>query len=833
MAQPVWNTATGSLGTFPPNATIVPIRLSASPVSPATSVTYRLISGSLPAGLTLKENGIILGTPSVVPYNTSTTFVIRATDNLNNIRDRYFSITITGAQAPKFTTPEGNLLNIPDSVWIELPIEFSNPVTDNPVTVRVAQGKLPPGLEINEYGLIRGYPSPPITNVNLATVNTTVTTISDNKLTCFSINGFRPGRPIIFSGSVFGGINENITYFIKEVFSDSSSFTITTVPNGDTYPLTNGTGFMPVSLPTITQGQATSLTYSFTLELFSPLGVDRASYNIIVANQNAPSSLGGLNKPPNTRVPTIYNTRPSTYNIASDDINYSYYILPSNSDGFTYPTDVPAYIGKITSENVFTFKVLGHDFDDNTLRYTFIDLPLGLTGDTVTGWVSGNPIISNDTITEFSFSVYAYKEINPSITTPTITFTFIVTNDIEGNITWITPNDLGTIDNGTVSLLNIKAVSDVSLSYRLVSGSLPPNLVLMSNGEVSGTVAYQPDDILLREGQKISYTFTIEAYSPTFNVVSSTRTFTWTVNIVNMQPTDVLYMKCTPSIEDRELIRMLLTDDNLIPSDYLYRETDPNFGKAKDVVYAHMYGVKSSEFDEYIAAIIENHYWKQITLGEIKTAIARNDDGEIIYEVVYSEIIDNLVNQNGVSISKEVFFPRFIPLNLGPWYTSNTEYFTSYELPDFYTSLTPGFVRGLYPNSLDNMRLQVADVLGQVYNNDTLPKWMTSQQLDGSTTGFVQAWVICYTKPGYAETIKNNIQNNWVDIFGNPYKLNKVNFKIDRFTVDKINTYNYDTIVDPGAWTSYPSARPVPNPADSKNFYTIFPQKTILPNSKN
>ena len=57
------------------------------------------------------------------------------------------------------------------------------------------------------------------------------------------------------------------------------------------------------------------------------------------------------------------------------------------------------------------------------------------------------------------------------------------------------------------------------------------------------------------------------------------------------------------------------------------------------------------------------------------------------------------------------------------------------------------------------------------YERRLLPLWMTSQQANGGTLGYTQAWVICYTKPGFSVTIKNNIQNNW------QYTLNQINFK--------------------------------------------------------
>jgi hypothetical protein len=306
----------------------------------------------------------------------------------------------------------------------------------------------------------------------------------------------------------------------------------------------------------------------------------------------------------------------------------------------------------------------------------------------------------------------------------------------------------------------------------------------------------------------------------------------------------------------------------------LYRPDDVYFGKAKSytnqdnesngivgVVYEHAFGIYASNINQYIAAVTKNHYWRNITLGQIETAIARDENGNIIYEVVYSRVVDNLVNPNGISVAEEIVWPRPIDLNLGPWYTSATSIYTSYEkVPpvldqEYYTSLSPGYARLLYPNSLYNMRTRVAQNLGQEYDSRLLPLWMTSQQINGSTLGYTQAWVICYTQPrilvngqpltyaefkatgltrsdykSYAETIKDNIETDWINpVTGDVNKLNIINFRIDRFSVNKLNTYNYDTNTSPPTWTGLPSATPVPNPLDSKNFNVLFPRKTILP----
>lgn len=868
MAQPTWITAAGSIGVYPAGIQI-DYQFTANPILPATSVTYKLLSGIIPDGLTLDNFGLLSGIPTIVLTDQEYQFVIRATDNLGSIADRTFTIQVLGVVAPEFTTPSGSLFTINDSIWKEYQVQYSNPVPNNEVTIRLLQGTLPPGLEINSLGLIRGYAEAPVvtTNLGLITTTATATIMTTNLITCLSTEGFEIGRPVIFGGGVIGGLTAGSTYYVKDIIN-LTQFSVSTTINGPVYTLSDDDGIMSVTLPNVSVGEPTIRTFSFTLKLESDLGSDLQTYFITVKNQNTPVTQGGEGKPQNTRVPVIFNTRPPTYKI-EDSVNYRYYILPEGGmvTGATYFPDEYAYIGKFYSDNYFAFKVLGHDFDNNTLAYSFAGLPLGLVGDTNTGWITGTPIIADNSISQFNFSVGVYKSEFPLIQSDFYNFEFKLSNGIDGVIVWESPSDLGTLSNNQLSLKRVKASSDVELLYRQTGGNLPPNLSLLSNGEITGRVAFQPENFITSLNDVNVFTFTVEAYSDEYPLIKDTKTFTINILQENFQPLDTLYIKCTPSIEDRLIIDSLLTDDTLIPNDYLYRPEDPNFGKSSYVSYVHAYGIFASNLDQYIAAITKNHYWKYLTLGSIETAVAKDENNEVIYEVVYSRIIDNLVRyspeQDGfakdyLSISKEITWPFPIDLALGPWYTSSTTIFTSYidnqpsylytqystetetqsnnpillqqGAPLFYTSLTPGYVLNLYPNSLPNMRKQVGDVLGQNYDANILPLWMTSQQPDGNTLGFTPAWVICYTKPGFAETIKNNIETEWLDPIQNSYKLNNINFRIDRFTVDKSMTYNYENTLVPPAWTNLPSATPQPDPIDSRDFYVLFPHKTILPN---
>jgi hypothetical protein len=821
MAQPIWTTPAGSIGSFPYGMPMV-FTLIATPVSPATSIRYQVLAGTLPPNITLNtNNGILSGIPALVTSDTVTTFTIRATDNLNNIRDRTFSMLVSGAASPQFTTQSGVLLTTQDSIWTQIQIQYSNPSPNNKVIIELQQGILPPGLQISTDGLIQGYPNPPTTSVTLPLITTVgLSTVSATSLIyCLSVTGITIGRPIIFTNTI-GSINPNQTYYVKSIDVANNALSISTTENGSTFPLTDDTGGMNISLPAVSTGQPVVRTYNFVLALISPLGNSTSSYSITVINQNTPITQGGPGNPPNTRHPTILNTRPLTIHVTDNDPYFGYYILPPVS------TSTSAQLGTFLSDNYFAFKLIGYDFDGNDLEYICSGLPLGITYDPVTGWITGTPVVSSPGINNYRFTAQVIKAGNFSITSPVFNFGFNLSLNITGNISWITPTDLGTIYNETLSTLKVAAVSDTNLQYRLTSGSLPPNLELLSNGEITGIVASQPTKNFLEVGQNTQFTFTIQAYSPNYTIVQSSRTFTVNVYQEYNQPTDILYIQATPSLNDRNILATLLDNDTLIPTNSLYRPDDINFGKATSVVYEHAYGIYASDIQDYIAAVTKNHYWRNITLGELKTAVARDNNNNIIYEVVYSEIIDNLVNPQGASVPSTIYWPTLIDLNLGPWYTSVTDTFTSYvELlnQQYYTSLSPGYAQTLYPNSLYNMRNRVSSVLGQVLNSTLLPLWMTSQQLNGSTLGYTQAWVICYTLPGHAETVKSNIENNW------PYTLNQINFNIDRFTVDKSTTYNWQNKLNPPAWSSLPSATPVPDPIDSQNFYVLFPRQTILP----
>lgn len=719
MVQPIWNTPAGSLGTFPSGSS-VSIQLRATPVFPGTSVTFKLLSGSLPIGTNVQvsKDGIITGILTNVATNTTSNFTIRCTDDAQNIKDRTFSITTSGANDPAFTTPGGKILETFDGKWVNFQIKYNNPVPGNKILIQKTFGKLPPGLEIDDQGLIRGYPAPPLTVV---------------------------GRPA-------------------------------------------------------------TTTYNFTLSLSSPLGNDVRSFSITVKNWQ-------LSNPSNSRIPAIINTRPLTFDINEYDPFYSYYLDTPN-------------IPVSSSGDYFAFKIIGHDFDGSGLYYDFQNLPLGLVGDSKTGWITGIPTLGATGIYEFTFNVRVQKDTKRFVASPFDTYKFIISRNIKNDLLWITPASLGYIPNGQVSDLYVRVDSQYHLEYRIVSGSLPPNLSLIETGEIIGRVAQQPTSEVLNKGDTATWTFTVEAFAPQYPLLTTQKTFTVGVVIEYPDAYENIYFKANLNLNDRRILEELLTRNDLIPQEMIYRPTDPYFGKAKEVSYVHAFGMKSSTIEQYIAAVAQNHYWRRVILGELKTAIAKDDYGNVIYEVVYSQISDELVNPDGQSIPPRIYWPRNIDLNLGPWQISSTDIYTSFENvlgQEYNTSLTPGITRELFPASFKNMREEVADNIGENFSSTLLPRWMTTQQSNGVILGYIQAWVVCYTKPGFSQTVKDNITNNWV------YTLNRLNFMIDRYMIQKTATFDYNAYLTYPRWNQLPSGTPEPTPLDENDFIVLFPRKTILP----
>lgn len=91
--DPSFTVASGSLGTVTSGDTV---NISTGATDTAGSVTFALITGSLPSGLSLNTStGAITGTAPTVSNATTSTFTLRATDDENQESTRQYSITVS------------------------------------------------------------------------------------------------------------------------------------------------------------------------------------------------------------------------------------------------------------------------------------------------------------------------------------------------------------------------------------------------------------------------------------------------------------------------------------------------------------------------------------------------------------------------------------------------------------------------------------------------------------------------------------------------------------------------------------------------------------------
>lgn len=844
-------------------------------------IYYSLISGTLPAGIQVSDNGTIIGVPQAVaslqgvpfPVNRNVTskFTIRAYTKklvnnvlvLDRIRDRTFELTVSGNDVPDFTAPVGSFASNNTAT-------FTGAIDGTQLTVSaVSSGTIQNGMVIRGTNIV---PGTTIIDTGTANGGIGVYTVNiENTIAGAVITGW---IGVYYDGDLvdlqfeYTNQDPDETVVVRLV-SGSLPPGLTLSPTGRLYgyiepaaDITQPVGYDENPNSTVPYDflvAAISKNYEFTLEVSDGKTGSLRTFTIYVYDRA------------DLTADTTTITSDNTFVTADETTDRAPFLLNA------FPTN----LGTVRSDNYFAYQFRGDDYDTTDLTYSIsvnqgIGLPPGLTLDPTSGWYYG--FIPDQGLIEvtYSFNIQVSQTDNPAVVSQLYPFTLTITGITDSEVTWLTDSDLGVIDNGSTSILKVEAVNrgGVNLSYRLKSGAfneLPQGLKLLPSGEIAGRATFNTFAVDLgfttfdasqstitgisETTFDSTFTFTVNAYSedpsqllykvssvtvtnggsgyssinlptlefsspigatavtatgtavlsgtsiasvtvtnqgaaytsvPTLTVtqgfggsgaeftvvmqetgardaVSVFKTFTVRMNRAYNYPYQNLFVLAMPPTNDRLLINELLNNEEIFIPDYIYRPNDPNFGKSTQIKYEHAYGLAPDTLDTYVSSLYLNHYWKNLVLGEIDTAQALDAEGNIIYEVVYSKIIDDLVNVAGQSVSKIVNLPYAIT-----------------DPGDGSTQLVQ-----VYPNSLINMRDQVIDVVGQI--STKLPLWMTSKQTNGRVLGFTPSWVICYTQPGRSAQIAYYISEYFSQ------QLNSVDFKVDRYVLDRTLSKNWDT----------------------------------------
>ncbi len=557
----------------------------------------------------------------------------------------------------------------------------------------------------------------------------TNTTSGTNEITCFSTASLGVGQPIVFTGTSFGGLvaASQLVYYVSSIV-DATHFTVSRSPEllSDVVLLTDsGTLYAniivasrayPFSM-TITGAVDSEVTWITDSDLGSIVNGASSTLQVEAVNRGGRTMLYRL-KPgaggdalPTPYLPGVYNQLPQGLQllpsgIIAGRVSFDTFSLDLGATTLDESFIINRNLASLgtTFDSVYTFTVNAYAPETNQLLYEVANIVVNSGG-------SG------------------YSSINP----PTIVFSDPVGANAltaqAGNVT-VTSGSIVSVD-----------VAESGAGY-----TAPPTVTITQGFGGSGAN--------LTAQMKVT---------GSRDAISVFKTFSIRVIREYDKPYQNLYIQAMPPSDDRALIRNLLDNQDIFVPDYIYRPDDPNFGKAKQVVYNHAFGLDPDALETYVNSLYLNHYWKNLVLGQIETAQALDAQGRVIYEVVYSKIIDNLVNNQDQSVSKVVPLP--------------------YAITDPADGSSQ--IVAVYPNSLTNMRDQVIDVVGQISN--VLPAWMTSKQPNGRVLGFTPAWIIAYTKPGRSKQIAYNLQL----LFGQ--QLNQVDFKVDRYILDRALSVNWDT----------------------------------------
>lgn len=381
-------------------------------------------------------------------------------------------------------------------------------------------------------------------------------------------------------------------------------------------------------------------------------------------------------------------------------------------------------------------------------------VPDGLKFNSFTGAISGAARSGNTTtnyeivVVDQTFDLLRFDPILEVVEEPgvarnrssaTFNLTILPFKDLAVPQPWETTGTIGTLYPGEISELYVKgrfSTSTVYANYSLVSGSLPDGLTLNRDGTISGRV----DVDTFSTTATSTSSFTVEINDTNNNNLLNGE-FSITVN----QTDNTLYTEiyCRPflSQDKRNEFRDFIKNEEIFIPNLIYRAFDPNFGIQEELKLVIDFGVKRETLRNYAEFISNNFYRRKISLSEIKTAVARNEDGTVRHELIYIDIIDKHVNSDKISIPKEIIFNDNI----------------------------------YYPPSIPNMRAQLASEteLTTVRN----PSFTNSVQAGESVKLSYREFVpLCFTLPGKSPTIIRKINESG-------FKFNTFNFEIDRIIV--------------------------------------------------
>jgi len=765
MVTPVWTTTAGKLASIDEQSAFS-LQLEAN-TSDSTAITYSLIAGSLPAGMSITSTGLLTGSPAEVAKRTLYTFVVRATAG-SAITDRSFTLDVSGADAPSFTTVAGQLNKPLSTVYTT----DSSSTTDSTLSTADTTG--------NVTVLDGSY-------IEYDIVATDTDTAAGQNLVYEVVQGsLPPGVTMTLNGKISGVVE----LAIDDAYGPQGGYDFDAFP--DYSALTPSDGGEPTNKKNIYDrtvvSKSRSVNYDFIVRVTDGVSSADRNFNIFVYSadywivSNSQVTIDQTILTDNSITMDLHTGRPPVFTTESD-------------------------LGTFRHDNAVVIRIDVSDFDplqaDLEYSITAGALPTGLSIDLNSGEIYGTLASQSAVEVDHTFTVRANRVVATGLNTfSERTFTMKVIGEINIGIAFTTPAIIGTLTADIPSTLSIVAVTEEAnrvLSYSVTSGSLPTGITLSDAGNLIGTI--DPSDF---SDSTRAFTFTVTV-SDQYQSAATSQEFTLNISIPY---TTVEYGNMTghaTSFIDQNIFYNIAQDPNINSPEYVYRPEDPTFGMRNKAEMLLLAGLEAQTLTAFQQQMEQNHAPKTLYFGDIKTAEAK-EDGVVKYEVVYAEMIDNMVNSKGESVASSIKLRDAIakPM-LGPR-ASSTNATTDYQEYEITTdgglsfstagskvryanqlSADLGFFTHLYPNAVANMRSRMKSLGNKEYTY--LPLWMRTTQSDTlAPLGYVMAVPICYCKPGTSARLKKRIEDKKIEF-------KNIQFTIDRYAVSK-------SIVSPEVFTA-------------------------------
>jgi len=732
MAKPVWTTTAGSLGTIQEKTT-QNISLTAT-----NATSYSVISGSLPNGMRLL-NGAIIGTPFEVSDTRVSEFVVRASNTEGSI-DRTFSITVEGEDPPFWITPEGTLDIGPQGEYFI--------INRSPVDYQLSAG-----------------------DVDLSAGETLEYYFDD------LFGELPPGLTLTKDGKITGVVDAELTVDYKSASQNYDR------QQYDIYPYDYGGGSEAGAAP-----KYLNRFYEFFVTVTDGVTRERRKFRIFVVNEQ--------------------NFRTDTLAISADTETFissaTYLRAP------IWTTTGNLGIKRAGNHVTIPLEVYDPNQFSGTIEYSLVDnedstasiLPPGMSLDTTNGVLYGKVPYQPAVTQTYTFTVqvkrtdrntaeFVYNERQ---------FILKIQGEVDSTITFTSDTVLGILSPNQTSTLQVVAetlLTNADVRYNLVSGVLPPGLILSGGGELIGKVNQFESTPGAADGLT---TIDLDSYGlNSFGLDGGTttidRVFTFTVQARDYYQTSAvekefqvavtadtlvqysnIYLQPLLPKTKRQYFYDFITDNNIFPENLLYRPNDPAFGTQTEIKMLLQYGIETMKIEEYVPGLVTNFHRKTFRFGQTKIATASDSNNDVIYEIIYVELLDEFENANG-SVDDRVDIS-----NAGVTITSDSNQFKASTNVITIDQLIRKF---LYPNSVTNMQEKLRELTSDgstliSINESFIPLWMSStQETTGTALGYTKAVPIAYVKPGFGAQILENIQDEGFDF-------KNIEFEVDRLIIDSV-----------------------------------------------